>query len=160
MKKIVILSFILAAFSLSNAPEAAAQNRIGVNGGYNIDNESWFVGGQARLGTAALPVVINPSVETYLDVEGGSIWELDINGLYHIGRDYTTTFTPYVGAGIGVLYFNPEFDEIDSQTDVGLNLVAGADFGNSRLQPFVEARIQFIDGEMPVSVRGGVLFGS
>lgn len=157
MKKIVILSFILAAFLAVDMRDAAAQNRIGVNAGYHLDAERWFVGGQFRFTPATLPVTINPSVEYFLDVPGGSMWELDVNALYHIGRAYTTTFTPYFGGGLGVLFASPERG--DSETDFGLNLVAGADFGSSRIQPFVEARIQVMNGEVPVSVRGGVLFG-
>ena len=135
MKKTAILSFILGIFLLSDVPEANAQARLGANVGYNLDNEHWFVGGQLRYGMPTFPLTFNPSLEYYLDVPGGSIWELDINGIYHIGREYTTTFTPYFGAGLGVLYFNPENDAFDSNTDLGLNLVAGADFGSIRPTP-------------------------
>jgi len=157
MKKTAILALILGAFLAAPTPDAAAQVRLGANVGYNLDNEHWFVGGQLRYGMPTFPITLNPSVEFYLDTPGFSLWELDVNGLYHIGRGYTTTFTPYFGAGLGVLYANPEAG--DSNTDLGLNLVAGADFGMGSLQPFVEARIQVMDGATPVSVRGGILFG-
>jgi len=159
MKKIAILSFILACSFALDVRETAAQVRLGANVGYNLDAERWFVGGQLRYGTPSLPITFNPSLEVQLDVPGASIWELDVNGIYHIGRNYTTTFTPYFGAGLGVLYVNPESDLVDSNTELGLNLVAGADFGSGSLQPFVEARIQVMDGATPVSVRGGLLFG-
>ncbi len=159
MKKTAILTLILGSFLLLDARDASAQARLGANVGYNLDAERWFVGGQLRYGMPTFPITFNPSVEYYLDVPGASQWELDLNGLYHIGRQYTTTFTPYFGAGLGIVYTNYELDALDNDTNLGLNLVAGADFGSGSLQPFVEARIQVMDGATPVSVRGGVTFG-
>lgn len=149
MKKLAILSVVFAAFFTINANDAAAQNSLGVNVGYNLENEEFFAGGQFRFTTPALPVTINPSIETYF-IDNVTWLQIDVNALYHIGREYTTAFTPYVGAGLGI-------DAVEGNTDAGLNLVAGADLGMSRIRPFAEARININDGTN-VGVRGGVLF--
>jgi opacity protein-like surface antigen len=133
--------------------EASAQNQLGVNVGYNIDAERFFAGGQFRFAPPALPVVINPSLETYF-IEDLTLLQIDVNALYPFGTN-NTTFTPYAGAGIGIGYAN---NEDDSSTSAGLNLIAGASFGFGRLQPFAEARINFDDGTN-VGLRGGLLFG-
>lgn len=143
----------LAMISLA-ARDASAQTSIGANVGYNLDAEEFFAGGQARLGLGGLPVIINPSIETYF-VENLTWLQIDLNALYPFGVN-NTTFTPYAGAGIGINYFKPE--NLDGSTDAGLNLIAGATFGFSRLRPFAEARINFDDGTN-VGIRGGVLFG-
>lgn len=149
MKKLAILAFLFAGFIGLGGKEAAAQNSFGVNVGYNLDAEEFFAGAQARFGTPSIPIVINPSIETYF-IDNVTWLQIDVNALYHIGRDYTTTFTPYFGAGLGI-------DAIEGNTDAGLNLIAGADFGKGRMRPFTEARININDGTN-VGVRGGLLF--
>ena len=154
MKKTSIATFIFGAFLLASAPAATAQSSLGVNVGYNVDNEEFFAGGQFRYGLTAFPITINPIVETYF-IDNLTFLQIDLNALYHIGRQYTTTFTPYFGAGLGINYLDTDFG--DGETDAGLNLIAGADFGQARIRPFVEARIQINEGT-PVIARGGVLF--
>lgn len=153
MKRIVLISLFLAAISIG-VENAAAQNSVGVNVGYNLDAEEFFAGGQARVVFGGLPVIINPSIETYF-IENLTWLQIDINALYPFGGS-NTTFTPYAGAGLGINFLKPE--NFDSQTDAGLNLIAGAAFGFSRLRPFAEARINIDDGTN-VSLRGGLLIG-
>lgn len=153
MKRLLLISMFLAVMSFT-IRDAAAQTNLGVNVGYNLEAEEFFAGGQARLGLGGLPVIINPSNETYF-IDNVTWLQIDLNALYPFGVD-NTTFTPYAGAGIGINYIKPE--NLDSRTDAGLNLIAGATFGFSRLRPFAEARINFDDGTN-VGIRGGVLFG-
>ena len=153
MKQLILVFMFLAVISLT-ARDAAAQASIGANVGYNLDAEEFFAGGQARFGLGAFPVIINPSIETYF-IDNLTWLQIDLNALYPFGVN-NTAFTPYAGAGIGINYFKPE--NLDSSTDAGLNLIAGAVFGFNRLRPFAEARINF-DGDTNVGIRGGVLFG-
>lgn len=136
------------------ADEISAQNSIGANVGYNFDAEELFLGGQFRFAPAALPVMINPSLETYF-IDGATWLRFDINALYPFGVR-NTTFTPYAGAGLGLNFINPDIG--DSETDAMLNLVFGAEFGMARIRPFGEARIDVGDGT-GASLRGGVLVG-
>ncbi len=153
MKRIVLISLFLAVISFA-AHDASAQNSVGVNVGYNLDVEEFFAGGQLRFGLGGLPVIINPSLETYF-IDNFTWLQIDVNALYPFGVD-NTTFTPYAGAGIGIDFLKPENG--DSNTEVGPNLLAGATFGFGRLRPFVEARININDGAN-VGVRGGLLIG-
>ena len=153
MKRTTILS-IFALSLIFSTRDAAAQNAIGANVGYDIDAEEWFAGAQFRLAPASLPVIINPSVETFF-VDGFTWLHFDLNALYPFGVD-NTTFTPYAGAGLGIDYIKSENG--DGNTDAGLNLLFGANFGMGRIQPFAEARIR-VDSEVGVAVRGGILLG-
>lgn len=147
----VALFGILLLFGVQSA---SAQSSIGANVGYNFQYDEFFAGGQARFSPATLPVVINPSLETYF--QDNVTWlRFDLNALYMFGVD-NTTFTPYAGGGLGLDYFNPEMG--DSDTNPMLNLVFGANFGMGQLRPFAEARIGIAD-ETEAAIRGGLLVG-
>lgn len=150
-RNILIAGFFALAFAVSQ--DAHAQNQVGVNLGYNLEAERVFAGAQFRAQPASLPVIINPSIETYF-IENLTWLQIDLNALYPFGID-NQSFTPYAGGGLGINYFKPENG--DSNTEAGLNLIAGATFGFSRIQPFAEARIN-IDNGTNVGIRGGVLF--
>lgn len=160
MKKLALLAALgLTSFGL--APTASAQSQLGVGGGYDVDREAPFIGAHARVGTPSLPIRFAPGVDFYFvdDIGGQSVtsMQFNVNALYDIGRQYTTTFTPYVGAGLGIAYSKVE--DLDSDTNTGLNLVFGAEFGqNSRLRPYVQSQLTFADGTA-VNLGGGVLFG-
>lgn len=153
MKRLLLTGLFSTALLLS-AQTASAQNSIGANVGYNFDAEEVFIGGQLRFAPATLPVVINPSLETYF-VEDATWLRFDLNALYMFGVD-NTTFTPYAGGGLGVDYVNPE--NFDSETDAKLNLVFGANFGMGQIRPFAEARVDIGDGT-GAALRGGILIG-
>lgn len=153
MKRLLIVPLFITLM-LFTVDDASAQTSVGANIGYNLDAEELFAGGQLRLGLGGFPVIINPSVETYF-IEDLTWLQIDINALYPFGVD-NSTFTPYAGAGLGINYVDRE--NVEGSTDAGLNLIAGATFGFSRLRPFAEARINIDDGTN-VGIRGGVLFG-
>lgn len=152
MKRTILFAAFFA-LALLVGRDAHAQNQIGINVGYNLDAEEFFAGAQFRAQPASLPVIINPSIETYF-IENFTWLQIDINALYPFGID-NQAFTPYAGAGLGINFLKPENG--DSRTDAGLNLIAGATFGFNRIQPFAEARINIDDGTN-VGLRGGVLF--
>lgn len=153
MKRLALLTLLFALVGTPGIRDASAQHSVGVNAGYNLDAEEFFLGGQLRFAPAALPVIVNPSVETYFVDD---TWlQIDVNVLYPFGVQ-NTTFTPYAGAGLGIDYVNA--DARGSDTDAGLNLLFGAEWGMSRLRPFTEARIH-VDNEVQVGLRGGLLIG-
>ena len=163
MKKIALLAALALAL-FGTAQTASAQFDIGAHVGYNLDavgtdgdEGQAFVGASARFYPGVLPVAISPAVDVYF-VEDVTFLQFDLNGLYEIGRGTTTAFTPYVGAGLGLIYTNVDIgDESESNTETGLNLLAGATFELPRLRPFAQARMTIADGTA-VSVTGGVLF--
>jgi hypothetical protein len=153
MKRFTLIALLSAVCLWTGIRDASAQHSVGINAGYNLDAKEFFLGGQARFAPASLPVILNPSIETYFV---DFTWlQIDINALYPFGSR-NTTFTPYAGAGLGINYVKPEGG--DGDTDAGLNLLFGAEWGMSRLRPFTEARI-VVDGEVGVGLRGGLLIG-
>lgn len=157
MNKIKCITAVLAVALIGaniGTNEALAQNRLGINVGYNVDAEEIFAGGQFRVGLPGFPITVNPSLETYF-IEDVTRLQIDVNALYLFGVN-NVAFTPYAGAGLGVNYIKPE--NLDSETDAGLNLIAGANFGFGRLSPFAEARIN-VAGSTNVGLRGGLLIG-
>lgn len=153
MKHLAIL-LLLAGALIFGARVSSAQHQIGLNVGYNLDAEEWFAGGQFRFMPAGLPIRINPSVETYF-ISNLTMLQFDVNAIYPFGAD-NVVFTPYAGGGLGLSY--AKVSNFPANTDAALNLVAGANFGMGRMQPFTEARIAIGDGTT-VSVRGGLLIG-
>lgn len=153
MKKTLFAFVLLGTVTLS----ARAQTQFGIHGGYDVDVEDPFIGAQVRFGLASLPVVIQPGVDYFFVGDDVTLLQFDLNALYDISGGPAEPFTPYVGAGLGIRYIN--IDAIDeSETDGGLNLLAGARFNTmTRLRPFVQARITIEDGTS-VAVMGGILF--
>jgi opacity protein-like surface antigen len=114
------------------APAAAhAQIRVGPALGYEFDlDEDWlYFGADARIGLRDRPWEINPRV-LYNSADGFSVLQLDANLLYNLALKNTTRVAPY--AGVGLVMQRSSFDgggttgESESETKVGLNLIAGA----------------------------------
>ena len=135
--------------------EARAQVAVGPHVGFNVDAEDAFVGATAHVSVPALPVIINPAFDFYLG--DGTFVQLDANALLPFGVA-NVLFSPYAGGGLALGYSSVEVAGEDiSDTDLGLNLLAGVFFNLPALRPFAEARATVGDGTV-VSVKGGVLF--
>jgi opacity protein-like surface antigen len=165
--KRIIPAAVVAVVLMCSAQTAQAQFTFGVHGAYDIDVEAFGVGAQFRTGlpVGGFSLVLNPSAEYYFtdDDEGVNTSLFRISGdlLYQIGEAYTQVFQPYVGAGLGVSIASVEIEdtEIDeSETDFGLNLLAGATFGGPGITPFAQAGILIGDGSS-VGIKAGILFG-
>lgn len=154
MKRFALITLIFAVVIAEDVTDASAQHSVGINAGYNLDAEEFFAGGQVRLAPPVLPIILNPSVETYF-IDNFTRLQIDLNALYPFGVR-NTMFTPYSGAGLGIDYTKPEGG--DGNTNAGLNLLFGAEWGMGRLQPFTEARLH-VDREVEVALRGGLLIG-
>ncbi|HMB94116.1 MAG TPA: outer membrane beta-barrel protein [Rhodothermales bacterium] len=150
---------LLALFFLALGIQTASAQigiRIGPRVGYEIDDlNEVFIGADARLDILTLPVIINPAFDYYL-TDGGDLFQLSANALYTFGIN-NTLFTPYAGAGVGITRFSSDVSDF-SDTNVGLNIVGGAEFGFGGLRPFVQAQLT-LDGESDLTtIAGGLLF--
>jgi opacity protein-like surface antigen len=91
-----------------------------------------------------------------------SYWELNANGTYSFAIP-KSPITPYAGAGLNVAHFGYDISVLGvtgsySHTDIGLNLLGGAKFGNlGKVTPFGELRLELHSGSAVV-ITGGVLF--
>ena len=133
-----------------------AQISVGGHGGYNLDAFSEngpdegaiFLGGQGRFHLSGMPVVLNPGFDYYLEgINDVAVFQFNGDVLFPFGVD-NRVFTPYAGVGIAVTRVSFKPDEVilgnlleSEETDVGLNVVGGAEFGSGSARPFVQARI-------------------
>jgi opacity protein-like surface antigen len=89
-----------------------------------------------------------------------SYWEINPNLVYMIPVRASSSIAPYAGGGLNIAHLSvdvPGFGSGD-QTELGLNLLGGVQFGgSSRLRPFAEVRVELSGGEQFV-LTGGVLF--
>jgi opacity protein-like surface antigen len=177
MTKRTTLSALFALALLATVPQAQAQTdlSIGPRVGYETDSESFFVGGDARIGVETLPIRISPTFDyffiddvTVAGVEASStLFQITGNALYEFGID-NTTFTPYAGAGLSYIRQSVDVsgDNIPggsqfggSSSEIGLNLLGGAEFTNvGGFAPFVQGEF-VVGGDInPFKITGGLLF--
>jgi len=124
-------SLVLIAVFLVLAPAAFAAE-FGVRAGRLDRADENFVGAEMvfDLGT----ININPNIEYWLvdDVTEGTA-NLDVTVDFGSGG-----VKPYVGAGVGLLYVNPDLGSSDTET-VG-NLIGGVQLGLGSLKPYAQAK--------------------
>jgi len=178
-----LFTFITALVLFAGVQHAHAQFSIGVQGGYNLDaftdegveEGTYFVGGQARLGLAGVPIIINPNADYYFNqIDDATVLQFNADVLVPFGPA-NAVFTPYAGLGLGVtqVSFDPDTPILgnlleSSETDYGVNLIGGATFGSGPIRPFGQARVTFGDhlaflnedgeGGAGYALMGGLLF--
>lgn len=155
MKALYALCLLALAAALC-APSGHAQTQIelGPRVGFEVsDIEELFVGADARISTASLPVQINPTFDYYFVDGDVTFIQLTGNALYAFDID-NQAFTPYAGGGVS--YIRASVSGF-SNSDVGLNLLGGAKFGVSNLQLFAQGEFVLGDAD-PAKLTAGVLF--
>lgn len=148
---------LFALLLLAAAPQARAQTtvEVGPRAGLEInDPEALVLGGDLRVDAATLPFQVQGTFDYYLD--SSDAYRFTANGLYEV-RYENELFVPYFGPGLSVTRFADD-------TDVGLNVVGGAEFevanlGFGAVRPFVQGSFVPLGGEVqPFQVTGGILF--
>ena len=106
---------------------------------YDFDLEEIGIGAQfgAPLGNR---LEFYPSF-VWLFVDPGSFWNLNADLKYRVASSQPHWL--YVGGGLNISRFAFEGE---GESDVGLNLLAGAESLKGRIHPFVEARLSIGDG--------------
>lgn len=160
MRKLLTCSAFAVLLLLAATPDAHAQAAVdlGVRGSYEVDAiESPALGVDARISTIGLPVVINPAFDYYFvdedEVDAASFFQFTTNALYEFGYE-NQVFTPYAGPGLSI----SRASNGSSDTDLGLNLVAGARFGLGSLTPFIQAQFALGGDYEPAAISAGLLF--
>ena len=129
-----IRTIALSALVLLLAPSLFAAD-FGVRAGQFNDRDSEFVGVEALIDLGA--VNVNPNIEYWLedndDVTAGTA-NLDLT--IDLGR--FTRVTPYVGAGVGLQYFDTEGG--DNTTDLLGNVIGGVSFDLDFLKPYAQVK--------------------
>ncbi|MDX1545382.1 MAG: hypothetical protein R3247_00250 [Rhodothermales bacterium] len=154
--KTTTLLLLLGVLALAGTHTAQAQAsiEIGPRGGVDIDLiEEPFVGADLRITMLTFPITINPVFDYYFTEGDGNLFQVSGNALYKFGFD-NQVFTPYSGLGVGVA----RFSNGTSTTDVGLNIVGGAEFSLGALKPFVQAQVTLLGDTDFATLGGGLLF--
>ncbi|HLA63256.1 MAG TPA: hypothetical protein VK610_02435 [Rhodothermales bacterium] len=139
------LSLAALAAVLALAPAASAQTAFMPYLGYNFDGSVPTIGVAMRVGSPALPVAFQPGVEVTLD-EGTNV-QLDGNLILAFPG---VSVSPYVGAGLAVLF--PD----EGETDIGANAIAGLVINSGFVKPFVQGRLTTDFDEAHFSAHAGV----
>ena len=161
MKMLRTAACALFLFGLVAAPPAQAQTpwEIGPHLGVNLDNDELLVGALARIHLSSLPISLNPGLEFYpgLDDAGPlsrTLFVLNFDVQYQLEAE---SLEPYLGGGISWARLSTETQP--GRSDVGLNVKGGLVFSPAnRTRPYVEAVVNFADGNESLIFRGGLLF--
>jgi len=156
----------LAALVAISSP-AICQTLVGGHAGYDFESSELYFGPDAiiplpwMLNDAQLS--LNPEFSWYLaDCDGCSFWLISANVLYPFEASFGS---PYAGAGIGIATFSYDSGffsksgavQGSSDTELGINIKAGLNFGENSGKPFAEAGLYIIDSTW-LYVQGGYRF--
>jgi len=155
----------LAVMFLFGATQLSAQIRFGGQLNYGDDTD-FGLGPRLVLDDPALGEFrFIGSFDLYFpDSRSGvdaDYWELNGNIVYDFEVKTSTKLTPYVGGGLNVAHASAKVSTplpaSSSNTDLGVNLMAGLEFGAGRVRPFVELKVELEGGDQFV-ITGGILF--
>ena len=122
--------------ALATAP-AWAQVDPDVRAGVYTDGSDGFVGGGVLWDVGQRGRwYANPNLEVVL-VDNGNFFT--INGDVHYDLDVVTPFFVWAGGGPALLIADP--DRGDSETDVGLNVLAGVGARRGNIRPFAQVKL-------------------
>jgi hypothetical protein len=123
------------------APASAGDTKFGVRGGYYTDIGEPFLGAEVLV-PVARRIYFNPNFE-YVFVEDLNYWTL--NGDFHYDFPTHRPYYVWAGAGVGLLRVDPPGAD-NSDTDVGLNLLAGVGFKTGSVVPYFQAKVILKNG--------------
>ncbi len=156
-------ALIFAALGLFGASQLDAQARFGGQLSFGSDQDLG-VGASLHVGLRSPErlAIIGTFDWFFPDEppsEDRSYWELNGNLAYFFKVEASSSLAPYAGGGLNIAHKSKEFDDgrSASDTDLGLNLLGGTQFGRGKVNPFVELRVELAGGEQFV-LTGGVLF--
>jgi opacity protein-like surface antigen len=174
-----VVFFLAAAVPLTSQAQMESESafKIGPRATVALNDISDFggdfaIGGDVRYDLSAsanAPIQLSGAFDYYFvedreTVTGGiggvqteevsaSAYTIDLNGLYSFPVE--GAFSPYAGAGLGIV--GTSLGDA-SDTDIGVNLVGGAEFEAGSLRPFAEAQVSFGGDFTRFGITGGVLF--
>lgn len=155
MKKLILA---LGLVSLTLIPSTAeGQIYLGFQGNWS-DRYDWGIGGRATLDLTPkfIPLMIAGSYDYFWPGETFTrkfdYWEINVNALFvqRVLAFGSGTTSGYFGVGLNVS--NPsvtikESGDKSSETDVGLNLLAGTKYRTGRLAPYFDFGFTFWGAE-------------
>jgi hypothetical protein len=124
------------------APATAQAVDFGVRAGVYADESDAFVGVEALAGLGG-PWYFNPNAE-FVFVDNGNLFT--INGDVHYDFDVDSPAYVWIGGGPALIVRDPDRPRnADSETDFGLNLLAGIGWKASGFVPYVQGKVVLSD---------------
>jgi hypothetical protein len=145
-------------FSFWSAAEAEARPLVGVRAGQyaNIgdsDVDETFVGVEVIAGVTRR-VYFNPNLE-YVLIEEGKLGTGNLD--FHLDLPVADEVHLWLGAGLAVVYADPD-GPIESDTDLGLNLLAGIGFQAGPVIPYLQGKLILVEEEEQLVWAVGIRF--
>lgn len=146
---------IAAGLAFSIASPALAQWDFGIRGGIYTEDSDPFLGLEllTRMGDSSW--FFNPNFEAVF-VDNGDLFTL--NGDFHYDFEPAGSVDFWAGGGPAVIFRDRDrgrFRDDDSETDLGLNLLAGLGFNpRASIRPYVQAKLILSD-----DTEGALAFG-
>jgi len=168
MKRLSILAVLLAAVAFTT-PRAEAQVSfipyIGYDFDAGIDSGALLVGVGTEVGflPGVFPVALSlrPSAEYYFldDVAGldEQLFKINADAIARLGEGIGPLGL-YAGGGLALMFRSIDVEgtpDRTSSTDLGFNILGGAEFGTAFTRPFVQGRLTLGDGTS-LALLGGV----
>ena len=134
----VLVRLAVAVAILSALPAVAqADPRFGVRFGYYTEADAPFLGAEMLFRIIPPEIYFNPNVEAVLVDDGHYV---TINADFHYDFLSGRRTFAWLGTGLAVLNTNPGGSS-DSDTDFGLNLLAGIGTRRGRVIPYAQAKL-------------------
>ena len=156
------LVFAFAAIVLAAAPASSEEQHAspphgyGLRAGFGLQPDQFVVGLQTLLGHRLKPFRLAPSLDLGF---GDDVTTYTLNGdlEIHLRLPHSRSFA-YLGGGLGITHW--DFQVVDPDTDLGLNLYAGTRLSTrGRMNYNIEARLGV--GDVPeFRLFMGLLLGS
>lgn len=141
----IALATFAGLLTLSSIPVAEARVLVGVRGGQYLDigdsnDDEPYVGVELIAGITK-HIYFNPNVE-YVFVEKATVGTGNLD--FHLDLPVSEDFHLWAGAGLAVLYVDPD-GAPESDTDLGLNLLAGVGFHAGAVIPYAQLKLLVLD---------------
>lgn len=144
----------VAAVAALLVPAACTAAPIGWSasaGWYTNGIEDFFLGAGARISLGT--ITVSPNAE-WIFVDSGSSYTLNVDGTLSVLP--LGVASGYLGGGMGFYTTDPENG--DSNTETGINVIAGVGLNAVPLKPFAQIKYVFLDGDDPLAFSIGARF--
>ncbi len=159
LKRLLLIAVVVGMWG----PAADLQAQVSFGGQVGYANDADLgIGGRVQVGLPMKQLAFIGSFDWYFpsDAAGVSInyWEFNANVKYGIPVN-NALFGPYVGSGLNFAHasISAQGVSLGSDSDLGLNLMAGSSFNTGRYHPFAELRLEIGGGEQLI-LAGGLMF--
>jgi len=151
--RISTLAVLSAVFLASSA---WAGYPAGVRAGFSSDPDQFVFGVQMEFPPLAKNLYVVPSAEVGI---GDDAFSLAVNGDVQYRFNTSSSIRPYVGGALNLYYFDPDADNADSDTNIGVSALGGLFFGSANGPPlFVDVKLGLTDEVPDWKFMFGVMF--